>query len=92
MNKKFFWKHKKLEEFSEDEWEQICCRCGRCCLIKLQDDDSEEVFYTKIVCRYFDVENKACTVYENRCKLVPECLKVNPKNIDKIEWMPKKCA
>ncbi len=90
--KKDFWKYKKLEEFSDDEWEQICCNCGRCCLIKLQDEDNDDVFYTSIVCRYFDCGCRKCKVYEKRCELVPECLKVSPENIDKIEWMPKKCA
>jgi len=87
-----FWRIKKLENFSEEEWEQVCCRCGLCCLIKLQDDVTEEVFYTKIICHLFDKKQRVCTEYENRCRLVPQCLKLSLQNIDKLAWMPKKCA
>ena len=89
---KNFWQHKKLSEFTEAEWESICCRCGRCCLVKLQDEDSDEVYYTDLVCRYFNPENCTCTEYQNRCKLVPECLKLDKDNVDKISWMPKNCS
>lgn len=83
---------KKLEDMNEDEWEAVCNRCGKCCLVKLQDEDSEEIYYTDIVCKYFDIENGKCCEYENRCKLVPECLKLDKNNVDKIAWMPKSCA
>ena len=89
---KDFWKRKKLEDFSEDEWEQVCCNCGLCCLVKLQDEDDDEVYYTRIICRLFDAKTRLCKEYENRCRLVPECLKVTPENIDKLAWMPKNCA
>ena len=90
---KDFWKIKKLEDFSEDEWEQICCNCGLCCLVKLQDEeDVEDVYYTRIICHFFDKETRLCKEYDNRCKLVPECLKVTPENIDKLTWMPKNCS
>lgn len=87
-----FWKKKSLEDFTSEEWEAICCRCGRCCLIKLQDEDSDEIYYTDLVCRYFNHENCNCTCYEERCRLVPECLKLDIHNVDKIKWMPQACA
>jgi uncharacterized cysteine cluster protein YcgN (CxxCxxCC family) len=87
-----FWKNKKLNEFSEEEWESICSNCGKCCLVKLQDDETEEVFYTNLVCRYFDHNNCKCSIYDTRRIVVPECLKLDMSNIDKIEWMPKTCA
>lgn len=87
-----FWKSKTLEEFTEEEWEKICCNCGKCCLIKLQDEEDDEVYYTDVVCRYFNQENCLCTQYADRCRLVPECLKLNRENVDKISWMPKDCA
>ena len=87
-----FWKTKKLNELSDDEWEQICCRCGLCCLVKLQDEGDDEVYYTRIICHLFDTKTRLCKEYKNRCKLVPQCLKVTAKNIDKLVWMPKKCA
>jgi uncharacterized cysteine cluster protein YcgN (CxxCxxCC family) len=87
-----FWKVKKLKDFSNEEWEQICCNCGLCCLIKLQNEEDDEVYYTRIICHLFDKKSRLCKEYKNRCTLVPECLKVTPENIDKLEWMPKNCA
>lgn len=83
---------KKSTGYNNEEWEKICTNCGRCCLIKIQDDETDEIFYTNVVCRYFDIKTRKCKEYENRCTLVPECLKLTPDNVDKISWMPKKCA
>lgn len=87
-----FWKQKKLKDFSSSEWESVCYHCGRCCLIKLQDDSTEEIYYTRVICRYFDINTHLCREYKNRCSLVPECLKLTPQNIDSLFWMPKLCA
>lgn len=92
MTKSPFWKNKPLSEFSAAEWESICTHCGRCCQLKLEDEDSGEIYFTDIVCRYFNAQSGCCTEYANRCSLVPECLKLTPDNIDKIPWMPKRCA
>lgn len=81
-----------MSEFSESEWESVCCRCGRCCLIKLQDDDTGEIYYTNVICRYFDCQNRLCTKYQNRSALVPECLKITAQNINDLSWMPQTCA
>lgn len=83
---------KKLEDYSEEEWEAICNNCGKCCLVKLQNEDDDEIYYTDVVCQYFDEEKCHCTIYENRCTLVPQCLKLTQNNVDKIAWMPKTCA
>lgn len=91
MNKKF-WKEKPFEEFTETEWESICDNCGKCCAIKLQDEDDDKVYYTNIVCKYFNHSNCHCKEYKNRTTLVPECLKLNPKNIAEISWIPKTCS
>ena len=90
--KKLFWKNKKIDEFSKEEWEQICCNCGLCCLLKLQDERDDAIYYTRVICHLFDAETRLCKEYEHRCKLVPECLKVTVENIGNLEWMPKKCA
>ena len=89
---KNFWQTKSLSDFSDDEWEQICCNCGLCCLVKLQNEEDDEIYYTRIICHLFDQKTRLCKEYKNRCLLVPECLKVTPENIDKLEWMPKNCA
>ena len=81
-----------MKKYSKEEWESICRRCGKCCLIKLEDEDTGEVYYTNVICRYFDEEKMCCSVYDKRCELVPTCLKLSPDNVDKLSWMPKTCA
>lgn len=87
-----FWKQKKLSAFTAEEWESVCTHCGRCCLLKLQDEDDDEVYYTDVVCRYHDCRTHLCREYKNRCLLVPECLKLTPENLGNITWIPKLCA
>lgn len=76
----------------EKAWEEICRHCGKCCLIKLEDEETGDVYYTDVVCRYFDEEKMCCTVYDKRCELVPTCVKLDRDNVDKLSWMPKTCA
>lgn len=83
---------KNFSKITPKDWENICRHCGRCCLLKLQDDDTDEIYYTNVICRYYDIEQNLCTVYDKRCELVPECLKLTPQNVDKLPWMPKVCA
>ena len=80
------------DNLSADEWEAICTRCGKCCLHSLQDDETEEIYHTNILCRYFDIEKSVCTIYEKRCQVVPNCLKLSKDNVDKLPFMPKSCA
>ena len=80
------------DNLSEQEWESICDRCGKCCLVSLQDIDSGEIYHTNILCRYYDIENKLCKVYDKRCQLVPNCLKLDKTNVNKLPFMPKTCA
>lgn len=87
-----FWKNKKPEDFTEEEWEAICTNCGKCCLIKLQDEDGDDVFFTDVICRYHDNKTHKCTQYLKRCELVPNCLKLTPQNIGAISWIPDTCA
>ena len=83
---------KKLSDYTPEEWEAVCNQCGKCCLIKLQDEDTDDIYYTDVVCQYMDPETCRCTHYQDRCQLVPTCLKLTPQNVDKIEWMPPSCA
>lgn len=87
-----FWE-KDLVELSDDEWEALCDGCGRCCLKKLQDESDEAIYWTRIVCRYFDEPSHRCNCYADRERLVPECLNVKRMNIVKnLHWMPSTCA
>ena len=87
-----FWEEKPLSDLSYDEWESLCDACGRCCLQKLEDEDTGEVFFTRVICRYFDMETSRCTCYQERTTLVPECLVVSLDNPASIEHSPASCA
>jgi len=88
-----FWEQKKLHELNQEEWESLCDGCGLCCLQKLQDDETEEVFYTAISCQYLDVDTCRCKVYENRLEHLPECLNLDYANFHgALPWLPPSCA
>ncbi len=80
------------DKLNEEEWEKICKRCGKCCLYSLQDEDSGEIYHTNILCRYFDLEHSLCTIYDERCTIKHDCLKLTKDNVDKLPFMPKSCA
>jgi uncharacterized protein len=87
-----FWEVKSLNEMTPAEWEALCDGCGRCCLHKLEDIDSAEIYYTRVICRFFDLEQGRCTVYTERTHLVPTCLKLDAALITQLKWIPRTCA
>ena len=87
-----FWKRKSLAEMTDAEWESLCDGCGMCCMLKVQDEDTGDVFYTDVACRLFDIETCRCTDYANRAKKVPDCLVLTPGEKDAYEWLPDSCA
>ena len=87
-----FWKRKTLEEMTRKEWESLCDGCARCCLYKLEDEDTGEIYYTDVVCRLLDTERCRCTAYHERKTLMPTCLTLTPELVRKLNWMPKTCA
>jgi uncharacterized protein len=86
-----FWEEKTLGEMSRKEWESLCDGCAKCCLHKLEDEDTGEVFYTKVVCRYLD-DQCQCTEYQRRNDLVPNCVWLRPEDVDEFHWLPSTCA
>jgi uncharacterized cysteine cluster protein YcgN (CxxCxxCC family) len=92
MSEQPFWKTKTLQEMTTEEWESLCDSCGKCCLHKLEDEDSGEVFYTSVVCYLIDLDNCHCTQYANRCQLVPDCLDLKQHNFTEFNWLPSTCA
>jgi uncharacterized cysteine cluster protein YcgN (CxxCxxCC family) len=87
-----FWKTTKLGQMSQAQWESLCDGCGKCCLNKLIDDDTDELFFTNVACRQLDLRNCRCKDYANRHELVPDCIKLTPRNLGKIDWLPETCA
>ena len=81
-----------MAELSREEWESLCDGCGKCCCIRLEDEETSEIFITDVVCKLFDSEGCKCSDYPNRSKLVPDCVTLTPDNVDKLHWMPQTCA
>jgi uncharacterized protein len=88
-----FWEHIPLSQMTEPEWEAVCDGCGKCCLNKLEDEDTHEIAFTCIACRLFDDATGRCGNYQIRKQIVPECVVLTPQNIGEIAyWMPTTCA
>jgi uncharacterized cysteine cluster protein YcgN (CxxCxxCC family) len=87
-----FWRTKTLPEMSAREWESLCDGCGRCCLNKLEDEDTGRIYFTDVGCKLLDAEGCRCRDYENRQKLVPDCVRLTPENVTEINWLPPTCA
>jgi uncharacterized protein len=87
-----FWKTKKLAEMTPEEWESLCDGCCLCCLYKLEDIDSQEIYYTNVVCRLLDTDTFRCTAYLDRTVLMPTCLKLTPDLVTTLKWLPRTCA
>lgn len=87
-----FWQRKRLSEMTTDEWESLCDGCGLCCLAKLEDEDTGDVWYTDLVCPWMNLETGRCTTYENRLEKVPECLNLSADSIERYDWLPRTCA
>ena len=92
MGEKPFWQTVPLAEMTQAQWESLCDGCAKCCLVKLQDEDTDEIVFTDIVCNLLDQESCQCTHYAERTKLVPDCVKLTKDNLDKIDFMPPSCA
>ena len=87
-----FWEAKPLAELTEAEWESLCDGCGRCCLLKLQDDVSGEIQHTAVACRWLDLEACRCGCYSQRHAKVPDCVEISAANVRTLGFLPVSCA
>lgn len=87
-----FWKALPVSEWSNEEWEALCDGCGKCCLIRLEDEDTGDIYNTDVHCRLFDNKSCQCSNYVERKKYVPDCVKLNKENIYQLKWLPRTCA
>jgi len=87
-----FWKTKTLEEMTTAEWESLCDGCGRCCLHKLRDEDTDEILHTNVACRLLDTDSCGCADYPKRQAKVPDCVQLTPAAVHEIDWLPPSCG
>lgn len=86
-----FWE-KPLASLDRAEWEALCDGCGKCCLHKVEDADSGEIYPTNVACRLLDVATARCSDYRHRRAFVPDCLRLTKGNVDDINWLPSSCT
>ena len=87
-----YWRRKGLAEMSQAEWERLCDGCGRCCLVKLEDADTGELFQTRLACRLLDTTSCRCGDYENRHARVDDCVRMSVDALETLAWLPETCA
>ena len=87
-----FWQGKTLVDLTPAEWEALCDGCGRCCLHKLEDEDTGELYFTNVACRLLDLTTCRCREYARRVELIPDCLVLSPSTPDLFEQLPSTCA
>jgi uncharacterized protein len=87
-----FWRTKSLEELDSGEWESLCDGCGRCCLLKLEDDDTGLLHHTRLACRQLDIGSCRCRDYDNRHTKVSDCIRIDPEAVRNLRWLPPTCG
>ena len=87
-----FWQTKTLDEMSASEWEQLCDGCGRCCLVKLEDEDTGDIYLTRLACGLLDLKTCRCRDYAARHEKMPDCISITPEKVRTLGWLPPTCA
>jgi uncharacterized cysteine cluster protein YcgN (CxxCxxCC family) len=86
-----FW-DKPIDRLSRAQWEALCDGCGQCCLHKLEDEDTGAIYRTNVACRLLDLKSGGCSDYRHRKAQVPDCLRLTPRLVLEVPWLPKTCA
>ncbi len=87
-----FWKEKTLAEMNREEWESLCDGCALCCMHKVEDEDTGELYYTNLACRLLDTSTCRCTNYAERVRIVTDCIDLSADAGEAFEWLPASCA
>ncbi|MEM6847154.1 MAG: YcgN family cysteine cluster protein [Pseudomonadota bacterium] len=87
-----FWETKTLDEMSASEWESLCDGCGKCCLNKLEEEDTGDLYWTDVSCRLLDTCTARCKDYAGRLVEVPDCVQLTPEAVRTLRWLPRSCA
>ncbi|MDG1820023.1 MAG: YcgN family cysteine cluster protein [Porticoccaceae bacterium] len=87
-----WWEATSLADMTDSQWESLCDGCAKCCLVKLEDYDSAEIYYTNVTCQLLDTETCRCSDYAGRHKIVDDCIKLDRNNINTLSWLPKSCS
>ncbi|MDH5181428.1 MAG: YcgN family cysteine cluster protein [Gammaproteobacteria bacterium] len=92
MPERPFWKTADLSQLSRTEWEALCDGCGYCCLIKLEDEESDKLYVTNVACRLLDLDSCRCRDYARRSSVVAQCLALSPDKPELYQLLPETCA
>lgn len=87
-----FWARKTLAEMTHEEWESLCDGCGRCCTVKLIDEETERLYYTNVACHLLNITQCRCRDYAHRARRVPGCLVLSFPLADQLQQLPRSCA
>jgi hypothetical protein len=87
-----FWE-RPIETLDRGQWEALCDGCGKCCIHKLEDEDTGELLPTNVACRLLDRRTGQCSDYKHRRAFVPECVRLTVAGVRRgIDWLPSTCA
>ncbi|WP_407673071.1 YcgN family cysteine cluster protein [Novosphingobium beihaiensis] len=86
-----FWE-RPLSTLSRTEWEALCDGCGQCCLHKVEDADTGEIYHTNVACKLLDLKTARCSDYAHRRNFVPDCIRLTPETAGELAWLPPSCA
>ncbi len=87
-----YWVDVPLEKLDRAQWESLCDGCGKCCLHKLEDDETGDLYPTNVACKLLNRRSGQCSDYKNRIKFVPDCIRLTPQKLTEMDWLPETCA
>lgn len=88
----FFWQNTPLDKMTPTKWELLCDSCGKCCVLKLEDIDTNDIYYINVGCKLLDCKTARCRDYQSRKSYVPDCIVLSIDNLPQLGWMPDSCA